>query len=75
MSTSINNSAIQPAEVKPDASAVLLEALSRDGVFDPGFRALLRVHGCLPIDLGSLSDERKIELARTISNTIVMPEF
>jgi hypothetical protein len=74
MST-INNSAIQTAEVKPDPNAVLLEAISREGVFDPGFRALLRIHGCLPCDLGGLSDERKLELARAITNTIVMPQF
>jgi hypothetical protein len=75
MSTSINNAAIQPAEVKPDPNAALLEALSRDGIFDPRFRALLRLHGCLPIDLAGLSDERKLDLARAISNTIVMPGF
>jgi len=79
MSTSINDSAIHAAieanVFKPDPSAVLLEALSRDGIFDPGFRALLRLHGCLPIDLAGLSDERKLELARAITNTIVMPGF
>jgi len=74
MSTSINDPAIQTVEVKSDPSSALLEALSRDGVFDPGFRALLRLHGCLPCDLAGLSDERKLRLARTINNTIVTPE-
>jgi len=75
MSTSINNAAIQPAEVKSDPSAVLLEALSRDGIFDAGFKNLLLYHGCSPFDLATLSDERKLQLARTINNTIVMPKF
>jgi len=75
MSTSINNAAIQPAEVKPDPNAVLLEALSRDGIFDTGFKNLLRYHGCSPSDLATLSDERKLQLARAINHTIVMPKF